>query len=108
MEKRERTFKLSLHAFVTGIDAKGDKIKEHTDLYAISAEKATFSLKSRVTVGVQLHLALSIPKTLILEKPLTLIFSGKVIMVQGDNTNKSQMISIKPNRAFKINSLPSM
>ena len=100
--KRERTFKLSLHALVCGRDAKGEEFREQTQINTISADTARFALKSPVTIGAPLNLALSVPKTLVLEKRMNLHVSGKVSMVQVHNNNSKQLITIRLNRTFKV------
>ncbi|MFC2158713.1 hypothetical protein ACFLT9_12835 [Acidobacteriota bacterium] len=100
--KNERTFKLSLPASVSGSDAVGHDIDEKTRLIAISSEKATFLLNSKVIVGSQLNLSLEIPKTLILESSLNLALSGRVTMVQFESDENKPVITLLLNRSFKI------
>ena len=103
--RRERSFKLSLPTLVSGIDAFGNPFQERTNLFSISSQEATFWLNSGVTIGSKLNLSLDIPKTLILEKKLRLFISGTVIYVKAESkSKKKQLISIKLDRTYKIQS----
>jgi hypothetical protein len=101
-DKRERKFKLSLFALVSGKDASGNEFKERAQLHSISADSAKFQIKSQVTVGSELNISLSVPKTLFLENPFDLLVSGRVILVLADPDNKVQNIMVKLNRTYKI------
>ena len=105
--KRERSFKLSLPALVTGIDAYGNKFQERTELSSISSQEAIFWLNSGVTIGTELSLYLDIPKTLILENQLKLMISGRVIYVKAEgNKKKKQLISVRLAKNYKISPFP--
>ena len=101
----ERSFKLTLPAFVQGINAVGENFREQTKINSISAEKAVFSLKSPVTIGARLTLSLQIPRTLVLESAKNLLISGLVTRVQADTSKDIQLIALKLNRSFKILSM---
>lgn len=102
VEKRERLFKLSLSADVKGLDASGQLINEGTCLKAISSQHATFPLQARVLIGCYLQLSLKIPRTLILENPLFLNISGRVILVRKGKDDDSQYITLQLKRSFNI------
>ena len=103
--KRERAFELSLHALVKGIDALDNDFQERTQLSSISSQEASFGLNSKVMIGSKLALFLDIPKTLILEKPLHMFVSGRVIYVKADTgAGKKQLISIRLEKTYKIHS----
>jgi hypothetical protein len=101
--KTERCFDISLSAFVTGINAKGDEFEERTELSSISSQEAVFVLKNRVMIGSSLTLSLNVPKTLILENQLNLIVSGEVVFASSDSTHKGkQLISLQLDKLYKI------
>ncbi|MBU1474214.1 MAG: hypothetical protein KJ768_05035 [Acidobacteria bacterium] len=101
-QKRERLFQLSLPASVSGLDASDRIFEENTNLKAISSQHATFRLEARVLIGSCLHLSLKIPRTLILENPLFLNISGRVILVRTEAEGNSQLITLLLKRAFNI------
>ncbi len=104
--KRERSFKLSLPALVSGTDAYGNPFQERTDISSISSQEATFQLNSGVTIGCKLNLCLEVPKTLILEKQLRLSLYGRVKYVKAEtNSEKKQIISVDLDKNFKVLSL---
>ncbi len=107
--KKERAFDLSLPAVVTGVDVLENKFKEKTQVLSISSEQATVLLRSRVTTGSKLELTLEIPKTLILESHLKLQLSGTVFLIQAEpaQSGKKKLISIRLDKRFKLDSLPS-
>ena len=104
--KRERSFKLSLPALVSGTDAYGNPFQERSEISSISSQEVTFHLNSGVIIGSKLNLCLEVPKTLILEKQLKLSLSGRVKYVGAEtNSEKKQIISVDLDRNFKILSL---
>lgn len=104
-KKREKSFKLSLSALVNGTDASGNRFQERTKISSISSQEAIFRLNSGVTIGSKLSILIEIPKTLILENQLKLLLSGEVIYVKAEtNKNKSQLISLRLDRSYRINS----
>ena len=104
--KRERSFKLSLPALVSGTDAYGNPFQERSEISSISSQEVTFQLNSGVIIGSKLNLCLEVPKTLILEKQLKLSLSGRVKYVGAEtNSEKKQIISVDLDRNFKILSL---
>ena len=104
--KKERSFKLSLPALVSGIDAYGNPFQERSEISSISSQEVTFQLNSGVIIGSKLNLCLEVPKTLILEKQLKLSLSGRVKYVGAEtNSEKKQIISVDLDRNFKILSL---
>ncbi len=99
----EKDFDLFLPAVVSGIDAKGIEFNEKTELSSMSALKAHFGLKSKVTIGTKLIVVLNIPKTLILENQLKLRISGNVIFAKADEDLESKpLISINLDKTYKI------
>jgi hypothetical protein len=108
-QKRERTFEFSLPVLVQGSDAADRKFSERTVLSSLSAKEAVFMLRARVMIGIRLNLNLQIPQTSMLEKPLELCVSGTVQYVRSDTSfkNKSQLVSMKLDSDFQIQSLAS-
>jgi hypothetical protein len=106
--KRERAFDLSLPALVTGLDAMDNRFREKTLISSISAEEATVWLRSPVTIGAKLDIALDIPKTLILENSLKLQLSGTVRLAQIDSTRlgKKHLVSLQLDKKFKLLPIP--
>jgi hypothetical protein len=103
--KRERTFELSLPALVKGLDARGKRFEEPTQIAAISAQEVSFRLNARLLIGSKTTVSLDIPRTLILESPLRLLVTGAVIYVRSEATNgKSQYVSIHLDRSFRLSS----
>lgn len=99
----EKDLELFLPAIVSGINAEGKAFSEKTELTSMSALKAHFGLKSKVTLGTKLNVILDIPKTLILENHLKLRVSGDVIYAKADSSEGTkQQISIRLDRTFKI------
>jgi hypothetical protein len=58
-------------------------------------------------IGIKLNLNLQVPQTSMLEKPLELCVSGTVQYVRSDTSfkNKSQLVSMKLDSDFQIQSL---
>ncbi|MGB7295954.1 MAG: hypothetical protein WBC70_10230 [Candidatus Aminicenantales bacterium] len=106
--KRERAFELSLPALVTGLDVMENRFREKTLISSISAEEATIWLRSQVTIGAKLDIALDIPKTLILENSLKLQLSGTVKLTQTDSTRtgKKLLVSLQLDKRFKLLPIP--
>lgn len=103
--KRERIFELSLSALVKGIDALDNKFQERTQVSCISSQEASFGLNSKVMIGSKLNLFLDIPKTLILERPLNVFLSGRVVFAKADSsTAKRQLVSVRLEKNYKIQS----
>lgn len=103
MAKKERSFELTLPALVSGIDASGRDFQEQTELLAISSQEAYFLLSARLNVGSRLVLALDVPRTLILERPLRLSVSGTVGRLRQDNPDDDrQHVFLELDGGFKI------
>ena len=103
VQRRERHFELSLPAIIKGANAKGEDFQEKTKIASISAQEASFWLKSKVTTGTKVKLSLDVPKTLVLESHLNLLISGEVKYVQSGVTNKKlQLITLHLDKLFKI------
>jgi len=101
--RRERTFELSLPALVKGLDARGKRFEERTELCAISAEEVSFRLNARLLIGSKMTVTLDVPRTLILESPLRLLVTGRVVYVRSETENgKSQYVSIQLDRSFRL------
>ncbi len=102
----EKNFDLFLSAIVSGIDAEGINFHEKTELSSMSAIKAHFGLKTKVTIGTKLLVVLNIPKTIILENHLKLHISGDVIVARADTDLGSKaLISIYLDNTYKIHSI---
>ncbi len=102
-EKRERSFDLALPGLVRGQDAAGRVFEERTEILAISAQEAVFPLGAPVEAGARVALALDIPRTLILEKPLRLLVSGAVSSVGRDaGAGGRPMVALALDRAFRL------
>ncbi len=108
-QKRERIFELSLPVLVQGFDAADRKFSERTVISSLSAKEAVFMLRARVLIGTKLDLSLQVPQTSMLEKPLELNVSGTVQYVRSDTSlkNKSQLVSMRLDPDFQIQSLAS-
>ena len=103
MHKQERYFELSVPAFVSGTNAKGEEFEERTKISSISSQEASFWLKEKVTIGTRINMCLEIPKTLILESHLNLSISGEIIFVQSEtNSRKKQLAIMRLDRTYKI------
>lgn len=102
--KRERVFELSLPALVKGLEAAGQRFEERTSVCAISAQEASFRLKSRLLIGSKVVLALDIPRTLILEKPLRMVLTGAVFYVrfEAGSNGQNQFVSVSLERGFRL------
>ncbi len=101
--KRERSFDLTLPGLVRGQDASGRVFEERTEIRAISAQEAVFPLGAPLQAGARVALALDIPRTLILEKPLRLLVSGAVASVgRGAGGEGRQMVALALDRAFRL------
>lgn len=102
----EKNFDLFLPAIVSGIDAEGIEFNEKTELSSMSAIKAHFGLKTKVTIGTKLLVVLNIPKTFILVNHLKLHISGDVIVAKADtNLGSKPLISINLDNTYKIHSI---
>jgi len=105
--RRERTFELSLPALVKGLDARSKRFEERTELCAISAQEVSFRLNTRLLIGSKMTVTLDVPRTLILESPLRLLVTGRVVYVRSENENgKSQYVSIQLDRSFRLQPAP--
>jgi hypothetical protein len=105
--KRERMFELSLPALVKGLDARGKRFEERTQISTISAQEVSFRLNARLLIGSKTTISLEIPRTLILESPLRLLVTGVVTYVRSETDNgKSQYVSIHLDRSFRLQPNP--
>jgi len=105
--RRERTFELSLPALVKGLDARGKRFEERTELCAISAQEVSFRLNTRLLIGSKMTVNLDVPRTLILESPLRLLVTGRVVYVRSETENgKSQYVSMQLDRSFRLQPAP--
>jgi len=104
-KKKEQAFMLSLPALVKGKDALEKEFREKTQIFHMSSEEVTFGLNRKVLVGSKLVIWLDIPRTLLLEKPLTLSVSGIVQLIKGEKQlKKKQLISIQLDKKYQIES----
>jgi len=99
---QERFFDLALHALVQGNTAAGEQFTEYTELSSISASLATLWLKSKIKTGSKIKLSLEVPKTLILENPLKLFVSGKVVGIEEGANLQKKLVSVELEKNFKI------
>lgn len=107
--KKERSFELSLHAVVKGINAVGKEFSEETRLTSISSQIAKFKLKSKLTIGSRLNVSLDVPKTIILEYPFNLFISGEVVFVKADSNGQGKkFVSVELDKNFKIQKYQSL
>lgn len=101
--KRERSFDLALPGLVRGQDAAGRAFEERTEIRAISAQEAVFPLGAPVEAGARVALALDIPRTLILEKPLRLLVSGAVASVGREGGAAGRpIVALALDRSFRL------
>ena len=101
--KRERSFELSLPALVKGVDAAGRRFEEATEIVEISAQEASFRLRTRVLVDAKIMIALAVPRTLILEKPLRLLVTGAAVTVRAEDGDVArQFVLVRLDRAFRL------
>jgi hypothetical protein len=107
--KRERTFELSLPALVKGLDARGKRYEEQTQICAISAQEVSVCLNTRLLIGAKTTISLDIPRTLILESPLRLLVTGLVVYVRSESMNgKSQYVTVQLDRGFRLQPNPAL
>jgi hypothetical protein len=106
--RRERSFELSLPGVVRGTDALGRRFEERTATCSLSAQEATFRINAPLLIGAKVNLALEIPRTLILEKPMKLQVSGAIVYVRSEIGNgKVQLAIVRLERGFKLISAPT-
>ncbi len=106
--RRERAFELSLPGTVRGTDALGRRFEERTSTCSLSAQEATFRLNAPLLIGAKINLALEVPRTLILEKPMKLQVSGSVVYVRSEIGNgKVQLAIVRLERGFKLIPAPA-
>lgn len=99
----ERVFQIRIPAVVTGTDALGRRFEEKTKISAISSREVSFRLETRLLPGSKIHLSLSVPRTLVLEKPLLLCLSGDVAAIAAaDKKAVSQSVSARLDRAYTL------
>jgi len=77
----ERGFKLSLPMSVEGPDPSGSFFSERTTLLFMSHQGALFPLRSPVSLGSRLKLAINLPPKLGEGRNLTLVVKGTIIDV---------------------------
>ncbi len=78
----DKVFQMPLPTLVEGETAAGDVFQEKTILNFISHQGAVFYLKSPVTIGSRLRLAIDLPRSLSEDRSLKLIIRGHVILVE--------------------------
>ncbi len=77
----ERGFKLSLPLTVEGPDIDGTLFKEETVLSYMSHIAAMFPLRSQVSLGSRLKLAVALPPKLAEGKCLWLVIKGTIVLI---------------------------
>jgi hypothetical protein len=106
--RRERSFELSLPGVVRGTDALGRRFEERTATCSLSAQEATFRLNAPLLIGAKINLALEVPRTLILEKPMKLQVSGSVVYVRSEIGNgKVQLAIVRLEKGFRLIPAPA-
>jgi hypothetical protein len=80
--KKERTFALTLPAFVEGRNGQEVLFSEQAELALMNADEAILKLRAQVRVGMKLRFAVYVPRTFYLENPLEMALSGTVINIQ--------------------------
>lgn len=92
----DKVFNLPLPTLVEGETPTGEAFHEKTVLNYISHQGAVFQLKSPVTIGTRLRLAIDLPRALAEDRNLKLIIRGQVILVEKLNNRKNrQRITMK-------------
>ncbi len=92
----DKVFNLPLPTLVEGETPTGESFQEKTVLNYISHQGAIFQLKSPVTIGTRLRLAIDLPRALAEDRNLKLIIRGQVILVERlMNRKKRQRITLK-------------
>ncbi|MBM3294072.1 MAG: hypothetical protein FJY82_06050 [Candidatus Aminicenantes bacterium] len=103
-KKKERSFALSLPAFVRGGEAGDPAFAEQAEVAAMSAEEATLKLRSRVRIGMKLHFAIHVPRTFFLESPLEMALSGTVVQIQPPlfRAGDDPLVRLRLDRSYAI------
>lgn len=105
--RRERVFDLALAAYVQGLDGEEARFSEEGEISSLSAEEATLKLRSNVRLGAKLRVAVHVPRTFFLEKPLEMTLSGTVTYVQTNlaRTGSQPIIRLRLDPRFAIHPL---
>lgn len=99
----ERAFDMSLIGLAKGLDAVGQHFQEQVTLQSISAQTAAFSTFINLIIGSRVTLTLDIPRTLMLEKPLTLVISGSVCRIDQQNGSAGfKRVKLLLDRGFRL------
>ena len=77
----ERGFKLALPLTVEGPDIDGTLFKEDTVLAYMSHVAAMFPLRSQVSIGSRLKLAVALPPKLAEGRSLRLVIKGTIVLI---------------------------
>jgi len=92
----QRGFKLSLPLVVEGPDAEGALFREDTTLAYMSHVGALFPLRTPVSPGSRLKLAVALPPKLDEGKNLKLVIKGTVVFTEpGTDDGEPTQISIR-------------
>jgi hypothetical protein len=99
----DRVFELGLPAVARGRDARGKEFEEQTQISALSAATASFSLDTRILIGGKVWLTASVPQTPFLRVPLRLSLVGSVIRVEIQKGRpKRQTVSLRLEKYFRL------
>jgi hypothetical protein len=94
---------MSLPAVVRGRNALGREFEEQTEISALNAGSARFSLDERILIGAKIWLMAEIPQTVLLKVALKLNLAGSVTMVQAQKrAPKRQVVSIRLDKHFRL------
>ncbi|HVP90231.1 MAG TPA: hypothetical protein VMS75_03335 [Terriglobales bacterium] len=103
----QRGFKLSLPLVVEGPDAEGAFFREETTLAYMSHVGALFPLKTPVSPGSRLKLAVALPPKLDEGKNLKLVIKGTIVFTEpgADDASPAQ-VSIRLESRYIVESAP--
>ncbi len=88
--RKGQVFSLPLPTLVSGRDAGGRDFQERTVLFYISDSGATFNLRSLLTPGARLRLAIDLPPQLAEDRSLKLIINGRVALIEAPEAGSCQ------------------
>jgi len=104
----QRGFKLSLPLTVEGSDAAGGPFREETTLSYMSHVGALFPLRTPVTAGSRLKLAVALPSKLGEGKNLKLVIKGTIVFTEpGNEAGAPTQVSLRLESRYIVESTPS-
>lgn len=105
----QRGFKLSLPLVVEGPDAEGALFREQTTLAYMSHMGALFPLRTPVSPGSRLKLAVALPPKLDEGKNLKLVIKGIVLFTEpGTEDGELAQISIRLESRYIVETAPPL